>query len=123
MISVLALLAVILRKGIRMISRLNTTAMKRIFRIAVGVLVSSTCPITPSTRRFSLIRDPFEQEDLSKKNPQRLAEMVRAMTTQLDKEGALYPESKDGAPLKPVIPEPNPQSGMASVFPLSAEKD
>ncbi len=65
-------------------------------------------PKTPSNPRyelFHLVRDPFEQIDLSKKNPQRLAQMIRAMAAQLEKEGALYPEEKDGTLLKPIVPE------------------
>ena len=78
------------------------------FRLNNWKVVYHYNPKTPPKPRyelFHLVRDPFEQDDLSKKNPQRLAAMVRAMAAQLEKEGALYPESKDGMPMKPIVPE------------------
>ncbi len=61
-------------------------------------------PAAPRYELFNLARDPFEQHDLAAENPDRLATMIRAMADQLDNERALYPQTKDGTVLKPVIP-------------------
>lgn len=59
---------------------------------------------TLSRQLFNLAKDPYEQNDLAKTNPQKLQAMTRSMATQLEEEGALYPEYK-GKALKPAVTE------------------
>ena len=62
-------------------------------------------PTKPRYELFDLGKDPFEQDDRSTKNPQRLSQMVSAMALQLEKEGALFPETKTGEAMKPIVPK------------------
>jgi len=50
---------------------------------------------------YSLKADPFENENLASKNPEKLGQMIAAMARQLAAEGALYPVDADGTELKP----------------------
>ncbi|MFN9717927.1 MAG: sulfatase-like hydrolase/transferase [Planctomycetota bacterium] len=54
---------------------------------------------------FNLARDPFEQTDLASSERAVLIEMITAMKSRLQKQGALYPESSDGEVLEPIVPE------------------
>ena len=60
-------------------------------------------PSQPKYELFDLKKDPFENNDQSKSNPERLGTMMRSMLAQLEKENALYPVDKDGNELKPLI--------------------
>lgn len=60
-------------------------------------------PSEPRCRLYNLKNDPGESLDVSEKNPKLLAKMVKAMTAQLDAEGALYPEDAKGNVLKPFV--------------------
>lgn len=55
----------------------------------------------PRYELFNLSGDPFEANDLASTEPQRVADMVRAMDRQLESEGALYGVDKNGLPMKP----------------------
>lgn len=59
-------------------------------------------PSEPRCRLYNLKKDPGESLDVSERNPKLLVKMVKAMTTQLDAEGALYPEDAKGNVLRPV---------------------
>ncbi len=50
---------------------------------------------------FNLKSDPFENVNLVSKKPEKLKEMIKAMSQQLEKENALYPLDKDGKELRP----------------------
>lgn len=52
---------------------------------------------------FNLKEDPTESNDLAKKNPDKLKEMMELMVEELENKGALYPV-KDGEIVKPIIP-------------------
>jgi arylsulfatase A-like enzyme len=45
---------------------------------------------------FNLAEDPFEQNNLSKKNPDQLRRMMQGLITSMKKHNALYPVDKDG---------------------------
>lgn len=60
-------------------------------------------PSVPRYRLFNLKQDPGETLDLSESDRSRLVEMVHAMSTQLEAEGAQYPEDAEGNVLKPFI--------------------
>ncbi|MCK4565064.1 MAG: N-acetylgalactosamine-6-sulfatase, partial [Verrucomicrobia bacterium] len=53
---------------------------------------------------YNLKTDPFENENLAAKNPEKLQQMVKAMARQLKAENALYPIDQDGRELKPELP-------------------
>jgi len=57
----------------------------------------------PKHELYNLKADPFENENLVSKNPEKLGQMVKAMAKQLKAEGAQYPVDGDGAELKPRI--------------------
>ncbi|HRE79540.1 MAG TPA: sulfatase [Opitutaceae bacterium] len=53
---------------------------------------------------FNLAADPFEQNDLSSKDPAQLKTMMKAMLAQLEQHQAVYPVAKDGTAIKPRLP-------------------
>ena len=53
---------------------------------------------------FNLKNDPYEKNNLADKEPNKVKRLIRAMTEQLEAEGALYPVDKDGNELKPIMP-------------------
>ena len=55
---------------------------------------------------FNLANDPFESNDLAKTNPEKLREMMKHLTSQLEAHHAVYPTPKDKSdqPLLPVVP-------------------
>ena len=59
-------------------------------------------PSEPRYRLYNLKKDPGESLDVSGRNPKLLVKMIKAMTAQLDAEGALYPEDAKGNVLRPV---------------------
>jgi len=61
-------------------------------------------PSQPKYELFDLKNDPFENDDQSKSNPERLTTMMKSMVAQLEKESALYPVDKDENELKPLVP-------------------
>jgi len=61
-------------------------------------------PDQPKYELFNLKDDPFEKNDLSQKEPNKLKRMMNAMIQQLKAEGALYPVGQDGKELKPKLP-------------------
>ena len=50
---------------------------------------------------FNIKEDPFENNNLASKNPEKLKTMIQAMKKQLESEHALYPELPDGTILTP----------------------
>ena len=62
-----------------------------------------TLPTRPAYELYNLKKDPTEIHNLATTETDRLVQMVQAMTQELEAEGALYPEDKEGHPLKPVI--------------------
>lgn len=60
-------------------------------------------PDRPAYELYNLKKDPTEIHNLATTETKRLVEMTEAMARQLEAEGALYPEDKDGKVLKPVI--------------------
>lgn len=60
-------------------------------------------PDRPAYELYNLKKDPTEIHNLATTETKRLVEMTEAMARQLEAEGALYPEDKDGKILKPVI--------------------
>jgi arylsulfatase A-like enzyme len=50
---------------------------------------------------FNLENDPYEQVNLAKENQSKVKQLLFAMQKRLEKEGALYPEDKNGNMLKP----------------------
>lgn len=52
---------------------------------------------------FNLKKDPFEKNNLARKEPERLKLMLKTMIDDMDAKGALYPV-KNGKGLKPIIP-------------------
>ena len=63
-------------------------------------------PDQPGYELFNLKDDPFEKNDLSAKEPNKLKRMMNAMIEQLNKEDAQYPVDKAGNELKPKLPIP-----------------
>ena len=55
----------------------------------------------PKHALFNLKADPFENENLAAKNPEKLKQLITAMTKQLEAEGALYPVDANGNELRP----------------------
>jgi arylsulfatase A-like enzyme len=53
---------------------------------------------------FNLKADPFEQNDLARKNPDDLRRMMRGLIAALEEHHALYPVDKDRQPVKPKLP-------------------
>lgn len=53
---------------------------------------------------FHLGQDPFEQQDLSKREPEELQRMMRLLAKSLEDHGSLYPIAEDGTPLRPIVP-------------------
>lgn len=62
-------------------------------------------PDKPSYELYNLADDPFETNDLSTIQKDRLIGLIREMKKQLLDEGALYAEDKQGNVLLPIIPE------------------
>lgn len=60
-------------------------------------------PDRPAYELYNLKKDPIEIHNLATTETKRLVEMMEAMVKQLEVEGALYPEDKDGNVLKPII--------------------
>ena len=60
-------------------------------------------PTQPTWELYNLDLDPFERVDLSFSHKDKLQVMIREMAEQLEREGALYPEDKEGRGLKPVF--------------------
>lgn len=58
----------------------------------------------PSYKLYNLADDPYEKNDVSATNPDKLKEMCRLMVERLELEGAQYPVGEDDKPLHPVIP-------------------
>jgi len=61
-------------------------------------------PDEPTYELYDLVTDPFETNDLSGERQDIVKNMIGEMAEQLRKEGALYPEDKDGNIIKPLIP-------------------
>ena len=57
----------------------------------------------PRYRLYNLKNDPGESLDLSLRDGNRVKAMVKAMSAQLEAEGALYPEDAEGHVLKPLF--------------------
>ncbi len=53
---------------------------------------------------FNLADDPFESNNLAKKKPEVLAEMIAAMDAALEQHDAVYPANESGDPLRPQLP-------------------
>lgn len=53
---------------------------------------------------FNLAADPFEQDDVAAKQPAKLHELMEGLVGGLEKSKALYPQDKDGKPVKPELP-------------------
>ena len=53
---------------------------------------------------FNLAEDPFEQNNLAEKQPERLVEMMQKLTEQLEAHEAVYPVDAEGEVLKPLVP-------------------
>ncbi len=53
---------------------------------------------------FHLSSDPFEQQDLATKDPQKLQDMMKRLAASLEDHDALYPADRSGQPQRPVIP-------------------
>ena len=66
-------------------------------------LYNPETPDKPSYELYNLKEDPYETNDLSESKKEILQSMIGEMSRQLIREGALYPEDKDGNVLKPVV--------------------
>ncbi len=60
-------------------------------------------PEFPSYELFNLAADPFENNDLSGSRKDIAKSMIQQMATQLEAEGALYPEDAQGNVVKPIV--------------------
>ena len=60
-------------------------------------------PDRPAYELYNLKKAPIEIHNLATTDTRRVVEMMKAMVKQLEAEGALYPEDKDGNMLKPII--------------------
>lgn len=60
-------------------------------------------PQQPKALLYNLKDDPEERNELSSAYPDKCKEMIRKMSDQLVKEGALYPVDKQGNELKPFV--------------------
>ena len=77
------------------------------FRLSNWKVIYHYNPKDPSNCKYELYdlkADPYEKKNQASSNPERLGTMMRSMVKQLDKENALYPQDKNGAQLKPIIP-------------------
>ena len=54
---------------------------------------------------FNLKADPYENNNLASKEPNKVKRLLRAMVEQLEEQGALYPVDEKGNAVKPVMPE------------------
>lgn len=61
-------------------------------------------PQEPTYELYNLANDPFENVDLSSTNKETLSQLMKVMSSQLESEGALYPEDKNGNKIIPSIP-------------------
>ncbi|MFI3318572.1 MAG: sulfatase [Rikenellaceae bacterium] len=62
------------------------------------------CPALPQYELYDLEKDPYENTNLATTESEKLFELCKGMSAQLEAEGAQYPQTKDGKILKPVIP-------------------
>ncbi len=53
---------------------------------------------------FNLARDPYEQTNLARTNPEQLKRMMRLMISELEKQNAQYPIDEDGKEVRPQSP-------------------
>jgi arylsulfatase A-like enzyme len=53
---------------------------------------------------FHLVKDPFEQSNLAKTEPEQLRTMMKSLVASLEHHKAVYPVDKDKKPLKPLMP-------------------
>jgi len=56
----------------------------------------------PQHLLFNLKEDPFENNNLASKNPEKLKSMIKSMKKELESEHALYPELPSGKIVKPL---------------------
>ena len=61
-------------------------------------------PDHPTYELFNLKDDPFEQNDLSAKEPNKLKRLMNAMIQELEAQGAQYPVDQAGNTLRPRLP-------------------
>jgi len=62
-------------------------------------------PDRPGYELYNLADDPFERNDLSEQQPNKVKRLTRAMIQQLEAQGALYPVDGEGNALKPRMPQ------------------
>ena len=55
----------------------------------------------PKHELYNLKADPFENDNLATKNPEKLGQLIAAMVKQLKAEGALYPVDAGGKEILP----------------------
>lgn len=60
-------------------------------------------PKQPAVALYNLKDDPEERNELSSTHPDKCREMIRKMSEQLEREGALYPIDEQGNELKPFV--------------------
>jgi arylsulfatase A-like enzyme len=54
---------------------------------------------------FDLKSDPYEKKNLADQQPNKVKRLLNVMTQMLDEQGALYPVSRDGETMRPIMPE------------------
>lgn len=64
---------------------------------------SPETPKQPKAVLYNLKEDQEEKKELSSVFPDKCREMIRNMSSRLEKEGALYPIDKQGNELKPFV--------------------
>ncbi len=60
-------------------------------------------PAQPTYELYNLAVDPFENNNLAGSKKDVLASMIKQMASQLESEGALYPEDANGNIVKPIL--------------------
>lgn len=60
-------------------------------------------PNRPAYELYNLKKDPIEIHNLATIETERADQMIKAMATQLEAEGALYPEDVAGNPIRPIL--------------------